>query len=411
MKRKGKGRALVGRTAQQEAKDVPPRHVSPARVNNSPSYAPLASSPLKQTTIPQPAKLAEAPSPPTEEVEASRPKPPVRQMSVSSATSNTSRKSTSTKPASRGKTAPGTARRGGPGHKPSRSTSGMTMTKASSSKKNGPMGPPTVTTAPVAPAAPVASSSTTSTLTPSVPLTTKRRSSSSSTTAAAGRFAQEKAKAASAINASLQDKQLGGVSSSSSTVRPSMSGRRTSSSALTMTSTKATAAVSDHEADDDDDDDEEAGSGDDDWASDSDSVDSPGALKGGLTIGRRSTRGRPTKYTAAAMEKARQEALVKFAEEEAERQKSLFRKVPVSKSAADLYGLGRELAASPAPLRPDTAEPGLNRGLGGGRSSGLLSDMFKGEREKREGSLLSSQKSSASLAQSIHHSVRDCFTV
>jgi len=77
---------------------------------------------------------------------------------------------------------------------------------------------------------------------------------------------------------------------------------------------------------------------------------------------------------------------------EAERQKNLFKKVDPSKSALDLYGLGREqqsLGGSSSNVSAGTRPEEEKRrsglaGVGGGRSSGLLSDMFRVEREKRE---------------------------
>lgn len=71
---------------------------------------------------------------------------------------------------------------------------------------------------------------------------------------------------------------------------------------------------------------------------------------------------------------------------EADRQKNLFKKVDPSKSALDLYGLGREMSSSSNVTagRPEEESRGGLAGVGGGRSSGLLSDMFRVEREKRE---------------------------
>jgi hypothetical protein len=81
-------------------------------------------------------------------------------------------------------------------------------------------------------------------------------------------------------------------------------------------------------------------------------------------------------------------------EEEAERQRTMFQKISPSKSAADLYGLGREVASAPV-SRQGSSEginakaAGAGAGLGGARvGSGLLSSMFRSEREKREQAMM-----------------------
>lgn len=476
MRRRGKSPM---RAASAKTVSAPTSSGSPPRPVVSPSYAPLASSPLKHTSTlpprqaaPRPAVARPAEPPVTsaaaataggwesddgddvndvEEQEEQRPKPPVRQQSTSSTASSASRRkgsAGSTKVGPSSKAALAGRRRSVPS-RPSSAAMAMTKSNEGVAKANGAMAPPPTLTRAAA----------SEPITPAP--TTARRASADPTPT--GRFSQEQAKAASAIAAATgpnsstvapREKLISvgpalappnaksGSSSRNGATRPPLNGRRTSSSKLSITDSRTKTAPPTTGADAASDDDGSgsyetdsggetaAGSGGDgEWASDSASsgAPSPAAVGGkqakaaaappptGTTSlappGRRSSaaaaaRSKATRYTAAAVERARQEAAVRFAEEEAERQKSLFRKVPVSKSAADLYGLGREALASSnsaVPARAETVAPdGSRSGTGniaGGRSSGLLSDMFKVEREKREG-----------VYQRAGHSVRLCPT-
>lgn len=137
---------------------------------------------------------------------------------------------------------------------------------------------------------------------------------------------------------------------------------------------------SDEEMDSDEIDDDQEEDDSDDWASDSDD--------------------------ASALAQLAEERAARERAEEAERQRTMFQKVPTSKSQLNLYGLGREAAAAkPSSGGSGASADGLKRmtsshssveatigsagegptgNIGGGRSSGLLSDMFRIEREKRE---------------------------
>ncbi|CDZ97647.1 Protein of unknown function DUF3295 [Phaffia rhodozyma] len=255
----------------------------------------------------------------------------------------------------------------------------------------------------------------------------------------AGRFGIEKARVAGILRSKTNQQ------AEIKTVRPKLGGTTTNSTgSSTKTISASTVEDAEEEEDNDEDyedassssshtegeDDQDGNESDGDWASDnsepapkksaihkpaqsglskmkktshstttSTTTGGPGAHPtaggpGGIAMRRQST------SAATALAAARALAQAKVAEKEAERQRTMFVKVPISKSAADLYGLCRDSAISTgfssnvhssetegkdsSVHSKGSGQDAPGRGIAAGRSSGLLSDMFKTEREKRE---------------------------